>query len=201
VALSAVHALAAAPDPIFAAIEAHRAAHAQEEAAVQAESDLFMSLPEDVTRDPRARAEFMEQVLKPKGPLYFVDRADIDGTINKMEAREKAPGSLKGAREYFHQIMDEDEADLKAKRDAVGLTALEQRREATVKVTDQRTFEMVDTMPTTMAGCISLLRYAAEFLARNAWSYHEGEDACEIRLHRTLAAALAAISMREGMSA
>jgi hypothetical protein len=212
-------AVAAPPvDPIFAVIAAHRAAEAEHEAACNAQCDLEDRLhPQQKTilRRPHAHIGDYENS---KESRFAYSHEEIDEVVGRwlrgQEQLAKAGGKGMRPAKYkkllarAHQALDRDTRHLKAKQDAIGWTAMEERLDRAGPAERAASMAMVRTVPTTMDGMSALLRYSIEYIDSGREWPNQPEDAPEFAeshaedgslfapkdwnyiLHRTLADAL-----------
>jgi hypothetical protein len=151
---------AACADPIFAAIAAHRKAKAASDAA-WAEVERLQKLAAE-TVGPR---HVMVLNMAEPGPVKMFEEATSWLDINKLVPRETHP-ELNG----FYQ------ARLKQQTEAYDAITGN-----TDKITEEpldaywdSIDEFIDTVPTTMAGLLAMIRYAAEIEEQEPDAYTRG---------------------------
>lgn len=171
-------------DPIFAAIETHRAAVRRLEDAVGALDDLdskhsaLREVPRIIVR--RERTVF-DYEMPAYGPLVKTKRkaetpipvyASFDAEIEKLSLDVPKSRRAKWIRDKKALLRRAIQKHV-AERAKVGLPGREKEAEAANEAYDDAAFELVKAPPTTMAGVIALLSYAAE-AAENGHQWDEG---------------------------
>ena len=153
-------------DPIFAAIEAHRSAEAAHERAVSEMDDLEEHLPRDVKRQPHV--PIMIDITPDIDPNNLPADAKVRWCHDAEEIAATLPawastGNRKAALEAALAGLEQDRRELEAARQICGLTAMEAARDRTSNAADGAALAILDTHPTTVAGVVALLTYAADY--------------------------------------
>jgi hypothetical protein len=183
----AVTATAGTPDPIFARIAAHRAAEkrfaslcvtadeARTEARATAEGTRAADTPRVVVGEARelhtsvktlkdGTSVFRHKWGKKTGEFYYASNvADIERSAPKGPEREAWIAKRVA-------LLEADAAEIaKAGKDC-GLASVEAEQEAASDYVDKLAWDLVDNPPTTVAGVVSLLAYASEYVEEgNEW--------------------------------
>lgn len=167
---------AARPDPIFAKIEAHRAAK-QAYADTCSYDDNF---PDEITREPRVQYGMYNDGQGNRTPYYLHSKADIE---KQIKWRASALGNIKFHRDRSKALKQEllaglkaDENALKKAQDKAGYTAAAEAYHAASAAEDKTYAALLSTTPTTRAGMAALAEYVAE--NERIWLGAEKESAC-----------------------
>jgi hypothetical protein len=162
---------ASVDDPIFAAIEAHRSAEAAHERAVSEMDDLEEGLPRDVKRQPHV--PIMVDITPDIDPNNLPADAKVRWCHDAEEIAATLPawasaGNREAALEAALAGLEQDRRELEAARQTCGLTAMEAARDRTSNAAEDAALAILDTHPTTVAGVVALLTYAADYTKRGA---------------------------------
>jgi hypothetical protein len=144
-----------AVDPIFAAIEAHRGAWADNTIHREELDNLEDTLGDEVTRSPRVR---VAQRYEDGQPCY----AHSDNEIRETKRSYRyAFGPEAEAEEIAKALaeLDADRIQLKKARDNSGLTAAIEKYERLFAYACEKTSELMETTPTTPAGHVAKWRH------------------------------------------
>ena len=197
-------------DPIFAAIEAHRAALAAFSRALDELDELEGRLPDDVKREPRV------PIIMDLKPDFDLDNLPVDTRIRWCRNEEEIVATLPdwvdrdaGVKFALAQL-EKNRHELAVAREACGLTAMQTARDQADKAEEDAALALLDIRPTTIAGVVALLTHAADYeKTGNQWPtglFDEQEIKYDPRypndpgqdwsffLHRMLAETLAEIS-------
>jgi hypothetical protein len=172
-------AVAAATDPIFAAIEAHKRAWAVFEEAVEVRDKLHASTPKDVRRQPRVEVGPVRELIsshetledgtfvfrsrngEPTGEMYYAySLPDIERNVPRKLSKAEQ-------RRWIALRHQELKADMRAqfkKRKAAGLQAAMEREREMSEIESQAAQALATTVPTTMAGLRSLMVHWARHI-------------------------------------
>jgi hypothetical protein len=187
--LTPVIASALPADPIYAAIERHRAESRAYDKAIGDQSKLEETLPEEVKRSPRVQFGLKDRV----NPYYLHSHHDIDHRLGWMPDF----GSTPEIRARLHAELDRDIAEILAKQDQCGLTAAELRTESLCWSLHKAACAIATTVPTSMAGVAAVLQYANEWEdAGEEWPDTDtttGGAGWHYLLRQTMAAAIEAL--------
>jgi len=182
-ATPAFAALTAAPpvDPIYAAIERHRSEQKAYGDALLAWAELHEIVPEEIRRGPR-----VQMGTKDGQPYYLHTHEQIDDRLEWMPDFGRTPE----IRARLHDGLDRDHRELSTKQDELGMTAADERVEQLRQSCHELAWAIAETVPTSIAGVVAVLRYVNELeegadeegpIGNVGWHYQLGE---------TLAAAL-----------
>ena len=119
-ALATIRPATAASDPIYAAIERHRAVQQAHLDALIARDELFENVPTEVLRSPRVQFG-----MKDGQPYYLHSHKQIDDRLEWMPDF----GATPEIRARLHDALDRDIGEWRTKRDEHGITAAELRVE------------------------------------------------------------------------
>jgi hypothetical protein len=193
IAGTAVPALAAeVTDPIFAAIERHRAGHQAHIDALMALDRLYETVPEEVRRSPRVQFG-----RKDGGPNYLHSHKQIDDRLEWMPDF----GATPEIRARLHNELDHDIREWRTKRDEHGVTSAELRVEQVCLSSNELAWAIATTVPTSFAGVAAVLRYANEWEDTGEdWPDTDtiGSEGWHYQLRQTLAGALQILIARGG---
>jgi hypothetical protein len=176
-----------APDPIFAAIEQHRAETMAYDKAIGDQDKLEESLPDEVRRNPHVQFG-----MKDGQPYYFYSHNDIDHHLEWVPDFARTPK----IRAELHAEFDRDVKEILQKQDECGLHAAELRSEMLCWSCHKLAWNIATTVPTSMAGVMAVLRYVNEWEdAGEEWPGTDtiGADGWHYQLRQTLAKALGAM--------
>jgi hypothetical protein len=181
--------LSAAPaDPIYAAIDRHRAESLAYDKAIGDQGELEETLSEEVKRSPRVQFGLKDRV----NPYYLHSHHDIDAHLECMPDFSRTPE----IRARLHDEFDRDVAEILAKQDQCGLGAAELRTEHLCHSCQKLAWAIATTVPTSMAGVAAALRYANE-LEDGGMEWPDtdtvGPDGWHYQLRATMAAAIEAL--------
>ena len=155
-------ALAVNADPIFARIEAHRAAK-QEYANTCSYDDEF---PDEVTREPRVAYGTYNDLQGNRTPHYLRSGKEIDGEIKSLRAINGNGKFMREARKALRERLltglRADAVALKKAQDKSGYTAAARAYDAASIAGDRAYDALLRTAPTTPAGMAALANYIAE---------------------------------------
>jgi hypothetical protein len=172
------------PDPIYAAIERHRAEQQAYADALVARDKLYETVPEEAWRGPRV------QLGKKDGePYYLHSHEQIDRRLEWMPDF----GATPEIRARLHNELDRDITEWRAKRDEHGVTPAELRVEQACWSCYELDWAIATTVPTSLAGVAALLRYVNEREdGGEEWPDTDtiGSEGWHYQLRRTIAAAL-----------
>jgi len=179
-------ALAAMPtlDPIYAAIELHRAEQKAYADALIARDKLHEIVPKEIRRGPRVQLG-----RKDGQPYYLHSHEQIDRRLEWMPDFASTPE----IRTRLHDEFDRDMRELWAKQDEHGMTAADDLVEQLCHSCDKLAWAIATTEPTSMAGVAAVLRYVNEFEGDGEEWPDTGEigyESWHYQLRLTLAAAL-----------
>jgi hypothetical protein len=189
-------ALAAMPavDPIYAAIERHRAEQKAYADALIARDKLHEIVPKEIRRGPR-----VQYGMKGGEPYYLHSHKQINDRLEWMPDFASTPQ----IRARLHDEFDRDMRELRAKQDEHGMTAADERVEQLCLSCHELAWAIATTVPTSMAGVAAVLRYANEFEdLGEEWPDTDtiGSEGWHYQLRRTLAAALDKSGLRSPKS-
>jgi hypothetical protein len=157
------------PDPIYAAIDAHRAAY-------RAFSDILNRKSALEDQHPDLVQENFPGIMLGKGlnyeiadsvevPVHIRTQKDVTDLMRRIATMSRAPA--RAEREKFEALwraqLRKKAADYKADRKAAGLDAMERAEDDYgSRETDAANF-MLSCQPTTRAGLVAYLAYVVEF--------------------------------------
>jgi hypothetical protein len=167
------------PDPIFAAIEVHRAAEAAFGSAIRELDDLEERLSPDVMRQARVPIVFNigpdvdPNNLPPDTKVRWCrDAEEIEATLPAWASAENRKAALEAALAG----LEKDRRELELARETCGLTAMQAARDSASAAADDAALAILDTHPTTEAGVVALLTYAADYTKGGVWPSNLFDD-------------------------
>jgi hypothetical protein len=181
---AAALAAVATADPIYAAIERHRAEQKAYVDAIMARDKLHEIVPEEIRRGPRVQLG-----RKDGRPYYLYTHEHIDHRLEWMPDFASTPA----IRARLHDDLDRDMRDLRAKQDQHGMTAADERVEQLCHSCQELAWAIATTVPTSMSGIAAVLRYTNEWEdGGEEWPDTDaiGSEGWHYQLRQTLAEAL-----------
>jgi hypothetical protein len=181
---AAALAAVATADPIYAAIERHRAEQKAYVDAIMARDKLHEIVPEEIRRGPRVQLG-----RKDGQPYYLHSHKQIDDRLEWVPDFFSTPER----RARLHDELSRDMRELWAKQDEYGMTAADERVEQLCQSCQELAWAIATTVPTSMAGIAAVLRYANEWEDDGEeWPDTDtiGSEGWHYQLRQTLAEAL-----------
>jgi hypothetical protein len=164
------------PDPIFAKIEAHRAASQAYSDTCTYEDDF----PDEVTREARVQYGMYNDLQGNRTPRYLCSEKEITDAIKRHRAsfgdtkfmRDKRKALREGLLAGFRA----DAVAMKKLQGKSGFTAAAKAYEEASEAKDRAYDSLLGTTPTTAAGMAALADYIAE--TECMWLDDERNNAC-----------------------
>lgn len=160
--------IAPRPDPVFAKIEAHRAAKQAYSDTCTYEDDF----PNDISRKPRVDAH---AGISPH-PHYLNTDAEVRAFIKQRGSWSGPKKKLQTMQAGLLKALQADRISLKKAQDRAGFTAAAEAYQAASAAEDKTYAALLSTTPTTRAGMAALAEYVAE--NERMWLDEEKENAC-----------------------
>ncbi len=164
------------PDPIFAKIEAHRAAKQAYDDTCTYEDDF----PSEVTRKPRVQYGMYNDLQGSRTPHYLRSEKEISDAIKQHRSAfgdtKFMRSKRKALRENLLAGFRADAAALKKLQEKSGFTAAAKAYEEASEGEDRAYDSLLATTPTTAAGMAALADYIAE--NERMWLNDERNNAC-----------------------
>jgi hypothetical protein len=183
-ATPAFAALTAGLDPIYAAIERHRAEHQAYVDALGDRDKLHEIVPKEIRRGPR-----VQMGMRGGQPYYLHTHQQIYHRLEWMPDFASTPE----IRARLHDGLARDIRELSTKQDEYGMSASDDRVEQLCQSCHELAWATAETVPTSMAGVVAVLRYANEFEdVGEEWPYTDmiGNEGWHYQLRRSVALGL-----------
>jgi hypothetical protein len=176
-----------AVDPIYAAIDRHRAEQQAYGDALMARAELHELVPKEVWRLP-----CVQWGMKAGQPYYLYSHEEIDRRLEWVPDFARTPK----IRAELHDGLAADMSEMSRKQDEHGVTAANDRVEQLCHSCQELGWALANTMPASMAGVAAALRYANEWEdVGEEWPDTDtiGSEGWHYQLRATMAAALEAL--------